>query len=201
MPKSDNSDPLMEMFKPDNKRCGIISTPYATHHRVYLNQEVDENHLYVELLEILTNANEFDFIEIMINNFGGYLYTTMQIVNAIQKCAGTVITTVSGVACSAGSIIFMVGHERRMEKYSSLMCHYYGGCEYGKGNEMEASIEFNKKQYQQFNREVYKDLLTEEELTQMFNGKDFYFTAEEVIERLKLDEEVEEDAEECCSLS
>ena len=65
------------------------------------------------------------------------------------------------------------------------MLHTYSGVKYGKSQEMEADMLHCKKNYESMLKYICRKILTEEEIEQLLNGKDFYFDGEEAIKRLK----------------
>lgn len=62
-------------------------------------------------------------IEILINTFGGSVYDTFAIVNAIVTSKTPVITTCIGSAMSGGLYILAAGHIRLACAYSNFMYH------------------------------------------------------------------------------
>lgn len=62
-------------------------------------------------------------IEILINTFGGSVYDTFAIVNAISTSTTPVITTCIGSAMSGGLYVLAAGHVRLACEYSNFMYH------------------------------------------------------------------------------
>lgn len=167
--------------------CNVTNiTLTHNNYRIYLNHSIESNMYYIKLFNILRDSKPTDTVEIIINNFGGYLSTAVQIVNAIRSCKAPVKTILCGMGCSAGSIIFMAGKYKEVDEHVNFMVHYYSGNSYGKGNEIESRTEFSKKFIHDFYRDVYKDVLTKDELKRVFAGEDFWFDSKELKKRLKL---------------
>lgn len=178
------SDPISEKVIENNEYISIVKVNKRTYH-IYIQEDVGELEEYVKLFHILRTAKNTDKISISINSFGGYLHTAMQIYNAIKKSKAEITTILEHMAYSAGSMIFMAGHIKKVMPHSGMMIHnYYGEIE-GKGNEMQLEIEFEKKSYERLFKSIYKYFLAEEEIQQMLDGKDFWLTDKEIKRRLR----------------
>lgn len=169
-----------------NELCNLKTTTLTTNRTdIYLNQEIGKPHFYFEMLEVLRNAKEEDEVYIHINNNGGSLDTTMQIINAIKECNAKVVTCLEGSAHSAASIILLSGDIIKVHKFGSMLCHYYTDIIGGKAHEIESVTQFDKKYYKRFFKEIYKKFLTANELSRLFKGEDFWFSGEDIMRRLK----------------
>ena len=62
-------------------------------------------------------------IELLINTFGGSVYDTFAIVNAITSSKTPIITTCIGSAMSGGLYVLAAGHIRLACQYSNFMYH------------------------------------------------------------------------------
>lgn len=100
----------------------------------YLSQYVsnDIRH-YVELLEVLNSAVDGDTVTIMINGYGGDLYTSMQIMGAIRSSLAIVTTIVTGNANSGHAMIWLSGDILDYQLGAAVMFHTLSGGTYGKG--------------------------------------------------------------------
>ena len=72
-----------------------------------------------------------------------------------------------------------------MEDDIMFMIHYFSKGMYGKGNEIEADADFTKQFYRGFYKKIYKHFLTDKEIQNVIDGKDYYFNQLEVEKRLK----------------
>ncbi len=66
------------------------------------------------------------------------------------------------------------------------MFHNYSGGTIGKGGEMIDQIRHERKWSERLLREVYKDFLSEAEITSILDNRDIWMDGEEVITRIKL---------------
>lgn len=156
----------------------------VTLHHFYILGVIEGPEKYLDLVQTLKTVEEHDTVFIYINSVGGSLYTTIQIINAIQNCHGTVVTVLEGEACSAATIIFLAGHKHIINPFGAFMVHKYSHGVEGKGSDVKAQVMFTERYFDQIAYTLYADLMTKEEIAQMLDGKDFWFSSDEVLERL-----------------
>lgn len=152
----------------------------------YLNNEIDDDSSsdIISLLNILRTVDSNDEVRIYLNCFGGRLDYTIQILNAIKDCAGTVVTIIDGLCISAASMIFLAGDEYIVNDFSTMMNHYYSAEMKGKGNEIEKYMEYTLKFSHKLYREIYEGFLSESELQRLFSGEDIWLDAKGIAKRL-----------------
>jgi ATP-dependent protease ClpP protease subunit len=169
-----------------NNYCKIQPTDLTTkRYDVYLNYLISNPHHYFEFLEILRSAGEEDEIHIHLNNNGGYVDTAMQIINSMRESKAKIVTCLEGACHSAASLILLNGDEIKVSEHGSMLCHYYSGGVRGKGSEIESQVEFDKDYYKSFFRKVYANFLTKKEIEELVGGKDFWFSSEDVLKRIR----------------
>ena len=92
-------------------------------------------------------------LPIIIDSYGGQVYSLMSMISDIKHCKIPVATIVQGKAMSCGAILFSFGDEgmRYMDPDATVMIHDVSSMEYGKVEEIKASAEeterLNKKIY------------------------------------------------------
>lgn len=156
----------------------------VTLHHFYILGVIEGPEKYLDLVQTLKTVEEHDTVFLYINSVGGSLYTTIQIINAIQNCSGTVITCLEGEACSAATVIFLAGHKHIINPFGAFMVHKYSHGVEGKGSDVAAQVKFTERYFDEVAYAVYDDLMSKEEIAQMLEGKDFWFSSKEVHERL-----------------
>lgn len=175
-----------QFFQQLNEYCKIQPTDVITkRYDVYLNFLVDKPHYYFEFLELMRSANEEDEIFVHINNNGGYVDTTMQIINAMNECKAEITTCIEGACHSAASMILLSGDNVKVSKHSSMLCHYYSGMAYGKGSDIESQVLFDKDMYNKFYYQIYNKFLSKKEIQKMISGVDIWLSSEDILKRLK----------------
>jgi ATP-dependent protease ClpP protease subunit len=170
----------------DNDSVYIINNPIVTNvYSIYLTQEIAEQRNYRDVFNILRNASELDNFIIYLNNFGGYCHTGIDLINAMQACAGTIFTCLSGPVYSMAPLIALHGQKIIVEENTFMMFHDYSGGQSGKGHEQEAGIRNDKPFFDNLFKQATKGFLTDKEAQQVLEGKDLYVNRNEVIKRLR----------------
>ena len=152
---------------------------------VYINKAVVPDDVPV-LSELLRTATDKDSIQLFINCPGGEIYPTLQVLNAIEACKAKLSVVADGQVASAIALIFLAVKNRKVLDNSFFFIHYYSGMTVGKGNEQRSQVEFHDEFMKNLFRKYMSGFLTSEELGSIFEGKDFYFNAEQMRKRLKL---------------
>jgi ATP-dependent Clp protease, protease subunit len=92
-------------------------------------------------------------IPVIIDSYGGQVYSLMAMVSAIKHAELPVATIVEGKAMSCGAILFSFGEQglRFMDPDATLMIHDVSSMEHGKVEEIKASAEETER----LNQKVY----------------------------------------------
>ena len=93
-------------------------------------------------------------IPIVIDSYGGQVYSLMAMISAINVAHLPIATIVSGKAMSCGAILFSFGEQdmRYMDKDATVMIHDVSSFEKGKVEEIKASAEETDR----LNQKVYE---------------------------------------------
>lgn len=175
-----------KMFPPIlNNPLKIQQLPDRTVVDFYMPNVIEENaDEYIDFFRAIDDLRPNDEVNIHINCYGGEASTAFQIVDHIYSTQANVNIAIEGNCCSAATFVALAGDSWDVMPHCRFMCHAYSKVEYGKRNEVFASHEFDKIWLDDSIREIYKGFLTDEEIEKMLDGKDYWFTANEVIERL-----------------
>ena len=92
-------------------------------------------------------------IPIVIDSYGGQVYSLMSMISAIKNSALPIATIVEGKAMSCGAILFSFGGEnlRFMDPNATLMIHDVSSMDFGKVEELKAGA----KEADRLNDKVY----------------------------------------------
>lgn len=176
---------LSELFgNPKKQDDRIYSRPIANVHEFYLSGEIEGPEDYVEWFQTIRHSSANDIIKIYINSGGGRLDTTIQLLRALNETEATIIASVEGTCASAATMIFLQADSFEVSEYSMLMFHTYSGGAIGKGGEMWEQLQHERKWSEHLLRSVYKDFLTEKEITSLLENKDIWMDGNEAIKRL-----------------
>tara|TARA_B100001250_G_C19352565_1_gene594082 strand:+ start:37 stop:639 length:603 start_codon:yes stop_codon:yes gene_type:complete len=97
-----------------------------------------------------------NIIPIVIDSYGGQVYSLMSMISAIRSAELPVATIVEGKAMSCGVILFSCGNEglRFVTPEATLMIHDVSSGAYGKNSEIQASAKETKR----LNKKIYEIL-------------------------------------------
>lgn len=182
--KSDNS---MMLFPPIPELDSIKyyrQTLQVSVHHFYIIEEIAEAGAFLDMINVLKTAEGHDTIFIYLNTPGGNLYTAIQIISAIRQSNATVVTCIEGMVASAGTLIFLAGHKHVVNPNCTFMIHNYSHGVWGKGNEVALHVKHSEQYFRKLARDLYGRFLTEDEIEDVINGKDFWMESEEVLKRL-----------------
>lgn len=189
--KDNTNNDLGEMFMSGG---GLFDRPIkhytqaitVTLHHFYITGEIEyEVDRYVDMLNIIKTCEPHDKIYIYLNTPGGSLTTTMQIISAMNQSAGEITTFLEGDVCSAGTMLFLSGHNYVVNANCAFMIHNctHGG--YGKSAELVSQVKFMEKYFGNIARNIYSGFLTDSEIEDILADKDMWMESSEVVERLK----------------
>ena len=146
--------------------------------------DIDEPSEYHSWCQLLRSTTPADDVFIHINSNGGRLDTTTQLIQAIHECQGRISASIEGNCCSAATMIFLTCDQYQLSPYTYFMIHNFSGGMIGKGNEMQSRAEFEKRWFDNMAYSLYKNFLSDVEISEMLRGVDFYMDAKEVHARM-----------------
>lgn len=98
-----------------------------------------------KLSEDLSKAHETGqpVIPIVVDSYGGQVYSLLGIISEIQSCTLPVATICESKAMSAGAILFGLGNEglRFMSSHATLMLHEVSSAQFGKVEDLKADAD------------------------------------------------------------
>ena len=153
-------------------------------HHFYIVDEIGDVPPFLDMINTLKTAEQHDTVFIYLNTPGGNLYTAIQIISAIRQSNATVVTCIEGMVASAGTLLFLAGHKHVVNPNCTFMIHNYSHGAWGKGNEVALRVKHSEHYFNKLAHDLYGGFLTEEEITEVINGKDFWFESDELLQRL-----------------
>lgn len=166
------------------KELKIYCAPIGNKFTTYISDIIEPDY-FSDLFYQLASCTDNDVFEITLNSYGGNEDTAIQLYNAICNSKATVIASVSGYCCSAGTIVLLACDGFIINPNSKVMVHSSSGGISGKTHETKAASDFESDWLPKFFKDVYKDFLTEKEIQDILVGKDLWFDGVETIKRLK----------------
>lgn len=155
------------------------------HFRFFLDNDIEENSKYREIIQVLISATQGDIVELMISNSGGFLSTTISLINAIRQSEAFVRAVIMSEAHSASSFISVACDDSVALPHSRMLIHNPRCGSFGNFNEVVKNNEFFEKHIKNFYLDVYKDFLSEDEINDVLEGKDLWLTSDEFNQRIE----------------
>jgi len=158
----------------------------GTHqYKIYLTKEIAEPFHYDELCTMLSSCMPGDTVEMHLTTPGGWLDTANRIISHLLDTEAETTAVICGEAASAGTMITLACDNAIISNHSTFMIHFYSGGVGGKGHEIKASANHYNDVYPKWYKECYRGFLTPKEINKVIKGKDYYFDAEQFLDRWK----------------
>lgn len=173
---------FVPFFQPKN----IFTTEVrGQQHTYYLTGPITEPENYVDLCNILRSSGPQDEILIRINSSGGSVATERMICNAIEESEANVVGFIEYACMSAATTIFLACKQHGWGPHIQFMIHCAWWSSFGKTPDIKSHTEFAHKQMEEEITSTYKGLLSDEELIQCNEGREFWFGAKELGARME----------------
>lgn len=154
-------------------------------HQLHLKTPIKEPEEYIEWVQLIRSATQDDRIELHLNTPGGDIYTAIELLHAFAYSDAHIHVVCSGLVASAGTVLMTVGDSFEINPHTTFMFHNYSGGTIGKGNEMAIKIDYEREWSRKFMHDVYEGLLSEHEIDDLLDGRDYWLSAEEIGDRLE----------------
>jgi len=145
-----------------------------------INDDDEVNNLLVHLLD---SKNYNKKLNIFIRSKGGSISTMQELLFAFKNYKN-ITTYLLSNAYSASSFLFLAGKERIVDEFSIFMAHPPRFEIYSESHRFQNKVEAKIKSLEKIAKTLYKPYLTEKEINEiLYEGKEFYFNAEEMLKR------------------
>jgi len=145
--------------------------------------EIDE---FGEEVQILSLALPEDEVIIQLSSPGGSLETCDYLCRRMDECQAKITVEIGLTCASAASAMALHADEWLIHDSSTMMvhaCSYSPG--YGKESDVRASVAYTERLNREWVERTYRGFLTPDEFVAILdNGKDLYFFADDLRERL-----------------
>ena len=172
------------MMMPEQKGLIRTITQQMNTHLVFIDDDIREPSNYRDVIHCLATCNENDSVNLLVNSSGGRTDSIWQIIEAMKGCRGDVSVTVIGAAYSAASMLACMAPECYIADSAEFMLHtaHYGSI--GTVPNVKGQTDFATRQINKLLDQAYKGFLTDKELEELKNGKEYWFDAEEAGKRM-----------------
>lgn len=154
--------------------------------RVILSGEVDEGNMrqVTEEMSILNYLEPKKEITVLIDSYGGEVYSGLFMVDFIGSLSCDVSTIVIGKAMSAAFTIAIAGTKKKryITPYATMMQHQISAAAIGKLSEIETEADECKRLEKLWDSLIKTKTKCTSKLIEKFKIKDVYFSAEKALE-------------------
>jgi ATP-dependent protease ClpP protease subunit len=180
------NESLEELLMMPQEQKGLIRTitQQAHTHLVFIDDDITDPRNYRDVIHCLATCGDNDSVNLLVNSSGGRTDSIWQIIEAMKGCRGDVSVTVIGAAYSAASMLACMAPECYIADSAEFMLHtaHYGSI--GTVPNVKGQTEFATRQINKLLDQAYKGFLSDKELDELKNGKEFWFDSEESIKRM-----------------
>jgi ATP-dependent protease ClpP protease subunit len=183
MKANENIEELM-MMMPEQKGLIRTITNQINTHLVFIDDDITSPSNYRDVIHCLATCGENDSVNLLVNSSGGRTDSIWQIIEAMKGCRGDVSVTVIGAAYSAASMLACMAPECYIADSAEFMLHtaHYGSI--GTVPNVKGQTDFATRQINRLLDQAYTGFLTDKELSELKNGKEYWFDAEEAGKRM-----------------
>lgn len=141
-------------------------------------------------IQALRNASENDDVEINLQSCGGSVDAGDAFIHALRKCVAPIHIIATGNVSSMATFVLLEADSFELSEGFSALIHCGGVRDGGTTNEFRASAMFHLDSMERLMRRGYYGFLTEQEITDVINGKDMWLNAEQWVERARARSEI-----------
>lgn len=171
------------MLLPQKSRISSSHNGGMTH-VIRIHEDISEPSNWSDELDLINGASEQDTIVLDVCSPGGYLDTAMLFHRSLNNCAAHTVAIIGPECASAASIISLSAREWILDDTSSLMIHTSSYSLGGKDTDILEHANFSRGQLKRLYEKVYSGFLSSDDLSDVIKGTPFYFSAEQIADRL-----------------
>lgn len=154
-------------------------------YKIRLARPISEIDDFEEEIMAFEESTENDLVFVQLSSPGGSLETCDFLCRRMNECSATIIVEIGMTCASAASALMLQADDWIIDDSSTVMVH---ACSYSPGWGKEIDVRLSVSYTERLNREwiqrTYSGFLTDAELQQVLDGKDLYFFADDLRERL-----------------
>jgi ATP-dependent protease ClpP protease subunit len=182
---SDPDDDGLEFVENPQFLGYYTQTKVQNNVEVFLDETIREPRYYRQVIQMLGALSELDSCTFFIETPGGNADGILALCEAVDACEGQVQAIITGQASSAGSLFALRCPNVGVTPNARMMIHAVSFGYGGKHMDAVRGMEFQNKWLTRVFRQAYEGFLEESEIVQCLEGKEFWFTSDEIVERLE----------------
>lgn len=161
----------------------VKSTPQTMAYRVNVDEDFTHPRQFEDIVDILEDANEGDYMVINLTTNGGALHAILPLLGAMQQTACHVHIHACSDVASAGTFLLLRAHSISMNDYITVMFHNINFGAAGTGHNVAIQVAHTMKSSERLVRDMYSDFFSEKDLEKIFTGTEMYLSKDEFIQR------------------
>lgn len=161
----------------------VTGFPQNMSYKVDIDETFDHPRQFSEIVDILDNASDGDYMCITLTTDGGALHSILPLLGAMQNTPCHVHVHACSDVASAGTFLLMRAHSVSVNDYITIMCHQVSFGSAGSGNTVASHVAHTMKSSEKLIRDMYSMFFTTAEIDKMLSGSDYYMDKDEFIER------------------
>lgn len=162
-----------------------VKTRQMHNFSVHINEEIKSPDYYSKIFDLLLEADETDMVSFFICSPGGRIDGLNVLLEGIRLTEAHTVAVLLGECHSAASILALNCNEVVVTDSAESLIHSCRFGASGKAADIAAQTAHTLKTTEKLARDTYSGFMSEEELHLMLEGKEFYFDADQIRERLQ----------------
>ena len=140
---------------------------------------------YRHVVSRIVNTSKDDLIEFEIHSPGGQYNGLSAILSAILRTEASTVAYLNGECHSAASMLALSCDSVQVSPFATMLCHFTNFGYAGKASDVMRAVSHIHDTGIEVFCAIYEGFLTEEELLSCIDGKEYWFDAEEIMQRLQ----------------
>jgi len=158
-------------------------------HEVPIDEPIVSPSYYRKIVQLLRKSSPNDLIIFEINSPGGFLSGLNTLLEAIKITEATTVAYIVGTCASAAGILALHCDDVIVGDGCDFLAHHVSYGTSGRGSDIMSHTQHVARTSEKLIRETYAGFLSDTEITELLAGRQIYFDADDVRERLANREE------------
>lgn len=150
---------------------------------VFIFRGIESPEQFIPAIEAMQVANENDLVVVHLTTPGGDIDATDTFLQACKMCRGRIVFNATGGVHSAGTLILMNADEVIFSEGFNALVHNGMVGHGGKFSDWSAASDYARRHMEDLFWKTYRGFMSDDEIKQMIEGKDFWFDAAEFKKR------------------
>lgn len=159
--------------------------PMGMRYVLKFDSTIEEPEYYSYFCDVLSMANEEDYIEMYFSTPGGNGDTMITLMNLMDMCKAHIHGILTSSASSAGSYLFLKCDTHTVGKHCSMLCHQVSYGIGGSHHEIRSFVDHMEAEEKGLVEDVYSGFLSEDEKVRLMRGEQIHIRSDEIVSRLE----------------